>query len=174
MPWQIDPTHTSVEFAVRHLMVTTVKGTFRKVSGTIDFDEADFARSSVEVAIDAASIDTGEPKRDGHLRSPDFLDVENFPVITFRSRRIEPKGNGHHRIVGDLTIRGVTREVVLEAAYAGQQKDPWGNLRAGFSATTVINRDEYGAAWNVPLEAGGVVVGEQVRISLDVEAIKQA
>ena len=171
--WQIDPAHTHVEFSVKHLMIAKVKGRFGTLSGTIH-RAADLAASSVEVDIDAASIDTREPQRDNHLRSADFLHAEQFPTLTFRSRRILPGTGGTFRIVGDLTIRGVTREVTLEASDEGRAGDPWGNERAAFSATTTIDRRDYGLTWNQALEAGGVMVGHEVRITLEVEAVKQA
>lgn len=172
--WQIDATHASVEFAVKHLMLVTTKGRFTGVNGTIVADEADPTRSTVEVTIDAASIDTRNEQRDTHLRSPDFLDVEHYPTITFRSRRVEPLGGDRYRVVGDLTIRGVTREVVLDATFHGRTKDPWGNERAGFSAQATIDRRDFGITWNLPLEAGGVVVGNEVKIAIEIEAVRQA
>lgn len=173
MPWQIDSSHTTVEFGVRHMMVASVRGYFRNVSGTMELDEQDPARSRVEAVIDAASIDTRDAGRDAHLRAPDFLDVERFPAITFRSRRVEPLGGARYRVVGDLTMRGVTREVVLDAEYAGQMRDPYGNLRAGFSATTMINRKDFGVSWGAILETGGLALGDEVTIRLDLEAIRQ-
>ena len=172
--WQIDPAHSHVEFAVRHMMVSTVKGRFAVRSGAIQLDEADLTRSSVEVIIDAASIDTGEPQRDAHLRSRDFLDVEAFPTITYRSRRVEPLEGGRFRVIGDLTIRDVTREVALDTIMAGRMRDPWGNERTGFSATTAINRKDFGLQWNDALEGGGILVGDEVKISIEVEAVRQS
>lgn len=171
--WQIDPSHTTAEFAVRHMMVTTVRGYVSGVEGTITFDETDLTRSSVSVILDAASIDTRDPKRDDHLRSADFLDVERFPKIAFTSTRIEPETNGH-RIVGDLTLHGVTKETVLVGAFEGRQRDPWGSERAGFTAEGVIDRREFGLTWNQPLEAAGVMLGNDVRITIEVEAVRQA
>lgn len=170
--WQIDPAHTGVEFAVKHMMISTVKGRFADVSGTIVLDEADLSGSSVEVDIDAASIDTRQDQRDEHLRSSDFFDVQNHPKITFRSRRVESEGGGRFRVIGDLTIRGVTREVVLEATDEGRGMDPWGNEKAGFTAHTVIDRQDYGLTWNTALETGGILVGNEVKISLEVQAAK--
>jgi polyisoprenoid-binding protein YceI len=170
---RIDPAHTHVEFAVRHLMVATVKGRFGEVEGTIAFLEADPAGSSVDVRIAAASVDTREPQRDAHLRSADFLDAENHPYLSFTSRRIEPRGNGEFTAYGDLTIRGVTREVALEGEYLGTNRSPYGFEVAGFSARTRINRKDYGLNWNAALETGGVLVGDEVRINLEVEAIRQ-
>ena len=170
--WQIDPAHTEVGFAVKHMMLATVKGRFADVTGTISIDEADLAGSTVDVTIGTASIDTRQEQRDAHLRSADFFDVENHPTLTFVSRQVETSGSGKLRITGDLTIRGVTREVVLETAEEGRGKDPWGNERVGFSASTAIDRREFGLTWNNALETGGVLVGNEVRISLDVEAVK--
>jgi polyisoprenoid-binding protein YceI len=168
--WQIDPSHTLVEFAVRHMMVSTVKGRFGRVSGTLVLDEADLSRSSVRAELDAASITTGDEQRDGHLRSGDFFDVDTFPSLTFASSRVEPLGEDRARIVGDLTIRDVTREVVLEAELNGRGQSPFGKQVAGFSAHTSINRKDFGLAWNVGLEAGGVLVSDTVKIALEVEA----
>jgi polyisoprenoid-binding protein YceI len=170
--WKIDTAHTNAEFAVRHLMISTVKGRFADVQGVVHADESDFAKSRVEVTIAVASIDTREPQRDAHLRSADFFDAENFPQLTFRSRRIEGERDAF-RIVGDLTIRGITREVVLDVTSEGRTKDPWGGERAGFTASTKIKRTDFGLLWNQLLETGGVVVGEDVRISIDLELIKQ-
>jgi len=173
--FQIDPSHTVVEFAVKHMMFSTVKGHFAKVSGEIVYDAVDPTQSSVSASIDAASVETRDTRRDAHLRSPDFFDVEKYPTITFTSKRIEPAGEeGSYRIVGDLTIHGVTNEVTLNASHLGEGKDPWGGIRAGFNATTTINRKDYGLHYNAPLEAGGVMVGDQVKISLDVEAVKKS
>jgi polyisoprenoid-binding protein YceI len=171
--WQIDPMHSHVEFAVKHMMISTVKGRFAELDGTIKLDEADPTRSSVEVTIDAASIDTREAQRDGHLRSADFLAAEQYPGLTFQSRRVEQLGGDHLRVVGDLTIRGMTREVTLEVTAEGRAMDPWGNERVGFSARTSLNRQDFGLNWNQALEAGGILVGNEVRISLEVEAVKQ-
>ena len=170
--WQIDAAHTDIGFAVKHMMISTVRGRFNDVSGTITIDEDNLAGSSVEVAINAASVDTRQEQRDTHLRSADFFDVENYPALTFRSRQVEATRSGEFRVVGDLTIRGVTREVVLAAADEGRGKDPWGNERAGFSASTVIDRRDFGLTWNAALEAGGILVGNDVRISLEVQAVK--
>lgn len=170
--WKIDTAHTHAAFAVRHLMISTVKGRFADVQGVARIDDSDFTKSEVEVTIAAASIDTREPQRDAHLRSADFFDAENFPQLTFRSTRIEGQGDSF-KIAGDLTIRGTTRPVVLDVITEGRTRDPWGGERAGFSATTTIKRTEFGLLWNQLLETGGVVVGEDVKISIDVELIKQ-
>jgi polyisoprenoid-binding protein YceI len=171
--WQIDPAHSTVEFAVKHMMVTTVKGQFTGISGTITLDEADLARSSVAVEIDAASVTTRDPQRDGHLRSADFFDVANYPKLTFTSTRVEPLGPDRLRVTGDLTIRGVTRPVVLDVTYHGRGVTPFGTTIVAFSAETTISRADFGLTWNVALEAGGVLVSDAVKISIEVEAVRQ-
>ncbi len=170
--WPIDPAHTDVGFAVKHLMISTVRGRFGAVRGTIRLDEADLAGSSVEVEIDAASIDTRQEQRDAHLRSADFFDVDRFPVITFRSRAVEASGEGRFTVAGELTMHGVTREVVLEATDEGRGVDPWGNQKAAFTAETRIDRRDFGLGWNQALEAGGVLVANEIRITLDVQAVR--
>jgi polyisoprenoid-binding protein YceI len=171
--WKVDPAHTNVEFAARHLMITTVKGRFTDVTGTVKSDDSDPAMGEVDITIASNSVDTREPQRDAHLRSPDFFDVENFPTLTFRSKRVEGAGGGDEfSLVGDLTIRGVTREVVLHVRSEGRVKDPWGGERAGFSATTKIKRSDFGLTWNQLLEAGGVAVGDEVKITIDAELVK--
>jgi polyisoprenoid-binding protein YceI len=172
-PWDIDVSHSAVHFHVRHMVISKVHGRFAKWAGTVQLDEQDLTRSSVEVRIDAASIDTQVADRDAHLRSPDFLDVQKYPELTFRSRRIEKAGDGY-RVVGDLTLHGVTREVALEAEFSGTGKDPWGNVRAGFSARAALDRREFGLTWNKAIEAGGVLVGEKVEIAIELEAVKKA
>jgi polyisoprenoid-binding protein YceI len=171
--WDIDVAHSAIHFHVRHMVISKVHGRFAKWSGAIQLDTDDLGRSSVEVTIDAASIDTQVADRDAHLRSAEFLDVEKHPHLTFRSRRIEKAGAGY-RVVGDLELRGVTREVVLDAEFAGTGKDPWGYERAGFSAKGSLDRREFGLVWNAALEAGGVLVGDEVEISIEIEAVKQA
>jgi polyisoprenoid-binding protein YceI len=170
--WNIDTSHSAIHFWVRHLVISKVHGRFAKWSGALSFDEQDPTRSSVEVRIDADSIDTQVADRDAHLKSADFLDAANHPALTFKSRRIEQRGDGY-LVTGDLTIRGTTREVVLEADFAGLAKDPWGNQRAGFSAKTALDRRDYGLTWNAAVETGGVLVGEKVEISIELEAVKQ-
>lgn len=171
--WAVDPAHSVVELAVKHMMFSTVKGRFANVAGTIVLDEANLGASSVSAEVDASSIDTGEPQRDGHLRSADFLDVERFPTIAFRSTAVVPQGRDRFVVVGDLTLRGVTQEVSLEAELVGKGADPWGGQRAGFAATTSVNRKEFGLTWNQALEAGGVLVSDQVKISLEIQATLQ-
>ena len=170
--WSIDVAHTNVAFSVRHMVVSKVRGRFSRYTGAVQLDEAALARSSVEVTIDAASIDTGVADRDAHLRSPDFFDVERFPELRFRSTGIETLSGDRLRVRGDLTIRDVTREVALDVELGGRTKDPWGNERVGFSARTAIDRKDFGLTWNTVLEAGGVVVGDRVEIEVDVEAIR--
>jgi len=164
--------HSSINFWVRHMMVSKVRGRFTKWTGTIEMDEASPANSRVEVQIDASSIDTKEEKRDGHLRSPDFLESEKHPQIAFRSTGVEPNGDKRFNVKGDLTIRGTTRPVVLDVEYAGRMKDPWGGERAGFSARTSLDRKDFGLTWNQVLEAGGILVGDRVEIDIEVEAVK--
>ena len=172
--WNVDPMHAEVGFAVRHLMISTVRGRFGKVEGTVTVDEQNPKNSKVEVTVDVSSIDTRQEMRDNHLRSPDFFDAANFPTMRFVSKRIEGDTADRFRLVGDLTVRGTTREVVLDVSFEGRGMDPWGSERAGFSATGRINREQFGLTWNQALETGGVVVGEDVKISIDVEIVRQA
>jgi polyisoprenoid-binding protein YceI len=172
-PWEFDPEHTGVHFKVRHLMVSSVRGDFGSVSGKIVYDEADVTKSTADITIDAASINTRIAKRDEHLRSPDFLDVAKYPAITFRSKRVENAGDGRLKMTGDLAIRGVTKEVVLTIEGPTPPiKDPWGNYRVGGQATTKIHRKEFGLVWNKVVEAG-VVVGDEVEITIDVEIFRK-
>jgi polyisoprenoid-binding protein YceI len=171
--WNIDPVHTTAEFKVKHMMISNVKGHFASVSGIIKLDEQDPANSTVEASIDATSVNTRDPQRDAHLKSADFLDVEKFPALTFVSVRVTPKGEGEAAVEGDLTIHGVTRKVVFSVeGPTAPAKDPWGNLRIGLSAVTKISRKDFGLTWNSALEAGGFLVGDEVTISLDVQAVK--
>lgn len=170
--WAIDPAHTQVWFAVKHMMFATVKGQFPGVSGQLVLDERDLSQSEVSVQLDAATIDTRNEGRDTHLRSADFFDVENHPQLTFVSRSVEDRGGSQYRITGDLTIRGTTREVVLDAEETGRGKDPWGQEKIGFTAQTRIDRKDYGLTWNQALEAGGVLVSDEVKITIDVQAIR--
>ena len=172
--WQFDPDHTGVHFKVRHLMVSSVRGEFEKVSGKIVYDEADVTKSSADITIDAASVNTRVAKRDADLRSPNFLDVAKYPSITFKSKRVEKSGNGTLKMTGDLTIHGVTKEVVLNVEGPTPAiKDPWGNVRVGGQATTKIDRKDFGLVWNAALETGGVVVGDEVEITIDVEILRK-
>lgn len=174
MSWIIDPSHTRAEFAVKHLMISTVRGQFTDINGTVDFNENDPTKSKVDVKIGAASLLTRDEKRDAHLKSPDFFEVEKYPYLIFKSKRVTKIDPLHGKLVGDLTIRDVTKEVTLDVDYAGQAKTPWGTTSAGFTATTTINRKDWGLNWNVALETGGVLVGDDVKINLEVEIVKQA
>jgi polyisoprenoid-binding protein YceI len=171
--WNIDPAHSHAEFKVRHMMISNVKGHFTKVSGKLILDETDLSKSKVEAVIDATSIETREPQRDAHLKSADFLDVEKFPTLSFTSSRISLVRDGELEVEGNLTIHGVTRKVLFSVeGPTPPMKDPWGNTRVGVSATTKINRKDFGLTWNAALETGGIVVGEEVTIDLEVEFIK--
>ncbi len=173
--WTLDTAHSYANFSAKHMMITTVRGSLAVVSGTIEFDPANPAAASVEATLDATSVNTGMGDRDGHLKSPDFLDVANHPTITFKSTKVEPTGDNTARITGDLTIRGTSKPVVMEAEFLGAGKDPFsGADKAGFTASTAINREDWGLTWNVGLEAGGWLVGKELKISLDVEAVKVA
>lgn len=172
--WSIDADHSSVGFTVRHMMVSNVKGSFGTFSGTVEVDEKDSAGSKVSVTIDAASINTGVAKRDEHLRSADFFDTARYPTVTYVSKKVEKSGKDRLKVYGDLTLRGVTRQVVLDvegptAAY----RDPWGKTRRGASATATINRRDFGLTWNKVIEAGGVLVGDEVKIILEMEFIRK-
>ena len=174
-PWSIDPAHSNAHFTVRHMMISNVRGEFSLVSGNVQLDPSDVTRTQIDVEIKAASINTREEKRDAHLRSADFFDVEKYPDITFRSKRIVAKGEGDFQVLGDLTIHGVTREVAF--AVEGPTpvvKDPWGNLRIGITANAKINRKDFGLVWNALVEGGGVLVGEEVKIELDAELVRTA
>ncbi|MFH0933176.1 MAG: YceI family protein [Nitrospirota bacterium] len=168
--WVIDPDHTVAGFSIRHLMIANVRGHFSKITGTIHFDYSDVTHSSVQVTIDAASICTGIKKRDEHLRSPDFFDVDKYPQITFKSTKVEITGSNRCKVNGDLTIHMITRSVTLEAEYFGPIKSPFGATSMGFAATTMINREDYGMAWNEHMESGGFMVGKDVQITLEAEA----
>ncbi|HET7464800.1 MAG TPA: YceI family protein [Longimicrobium sp.] len=173
--WAIDPTHTLVEFSAKHMMITTVKGRFTDVKGEIHMDQTNPDRSFVTAELGVASINTGVEQRDAHLRSADFLDADGFGAITFASKRIEgavDRPGETFKVVGDLTIRGVTREVVLEAGYDGRGRDPWGGERVSFSASGKIDRRDYGLTWNQALETGGILVGNEIKIAIEVQAVR--
>jgi polyisoprenoid-binding protein YceI len=170
--WAIDAKHSLVEFAVKHMMFTTVKGRFAKVEGTLLADEADPTRSSVSVRIDAASIDTREEQRDAHLRSPDFLDVERYPEIVFESQGAQRTGGDTFRVTGKLTIKDQTHPVTIDWTFNGSAKDPYGNLRAGFEGAATVNRKDWGLSWNTALETGGFLVSDKVKFEFDVSAVK--
>jgi len=170
--YAIDPGHTTIEFIGRHLMITKVRGRFTDFSGEIVIGEIP-ADSRVDVTIQTGSVSSSDDKRDGHLRGPDFLDVEEYPTIGFRSTKVDLRRDGSANLSGDLTIKGVTRPVVLDVEFDGAQADPWGGQRLGFSAHTDIEREDWGLTWNVALEAGGVLVGKKIRLELNVEAVRQ-
>jgi polyisoprenoid-binding protein YceI len=171
--WNIDPAHTNVEFSVRHMMISNVKGQFQKTSGTITTNGSDPASATVDATIDASSVDTRVEKRDMHLKSPDFLDVAKYPTITFKSTKVEADGPNKWKVTGDLTLHGVTKPVVLDVESSGQPVSVMGNMRAGASAKTEIKRSDFGLTWNKVLESGGVMVGDEVAISIDLEAVKK-
>jgi polyisoprenoid-binding protein YceI len=171
--WEIDSSHSSVHFSVRHLVIAKVRGTFARWSGRVHVPDGDFSQATVSVAIDASSINTGVEQRDGHLKSPDFFDVAQYPELRFVGRRVEPRSEAEIDVIGDLTIRGTTREVVLRVEQHGQAKDPWGNVRAAFTAKTSIDRKDFGLTWNQALETGGVMVGDRVDIEAEIEAVQQ-
>jgi len=172
--WQIDPAHSSAQFSVRHMAISTVRGAFSKVTGSVVFDDKDVSKSTVEVTIDANSVDTRVPDRDNDLRSEKFFDVARYPSITFKSRKVEQLAPGKLKVTGDLTIRGTTKEVVLDVeGPTAPMKDPWGNTRNAATATTKINRQDFGVKWNATLDNGGVVVGDDVSIIIDVELVKK-
>ena len=170
--WKIDASHSSVLFSVRHLVISRVRGAFTRWQGTIQFDEEAPLSSKVSVQIEAGSIDTNEPKRDAHLRSTDFLDVERYPTLTFESTRIEPLPRRRYRVSGDLTMHGIVKPVDLDVELLGESKDPWGNERIGFAARATISRLDFGLQWNQVLEGGGLVVGDAIDLEMDVEAVK--
>lgn len=172
--WQIDSSHSGIQFTVRHLVIAKVRGQFSRWTGTLETPGSDLTRGSLDVVIDASSIDTGVADRDAHLRSGDFFDVGRYPEITFKSTGVTQTAGDRLRVAGTLTIKGVTRDVVLDVDVLGQAKDPWGNERAAFSATTAIDRREFGLTWNQVLETGGVVVGDRIDIAIDIEAVRQS
>ena len=171
--WTLDPAHTSVELSVRHMMVATVRGRLRPLTGELHIDADDPFGSYVVVELDPASVDTGNPDRDKHLRSADFLDTDRFPTISFRSTEVEDQGDGSYVITGDLTVRGETRPITLEAELGGIIRDPFGNDRMGFSATGTIDRSEFGLTWNAALEGGGLVLGDRLKVNIDAEFTRQ-
>lgn len=171
--WKIDSAHAAAQFAVKHLMISTVRGEFKGVTGTVNWDAQDVSKSVVEVTIDVTTVNTGEAKRDAHLKSPDFFDAAKFPTMSFKSTKIETGAPGKLRVTGDLTIRGVTRPVVLEVEGPTPAiKDPWGNERVALNATGKVNRQDFGVKWNQTMDGGGVVVGDEVNIIIDAELVK--
>ena len=173
MSWQIDSAHSEINFSVRHMMISKVRGTFESFSGSVNFDENNPTNTTVDISIDAAGINTREDQRDGHLRSPDFLNADEFPTLTFKSTKVEQIDENNGKLYGDLTIRGVSKPVVLDVEYAGQAKSPWGTTSAGFSAKTSINRNDWGLTWNQALETGGILVGDKIAIEIELELVKQ-
>ena len=174
MAWNIDAAHSQATFSVKHMMISTVRGHFNVLSGKLKIDEAHPENSWVEAEVDVASINTRDPKRDGHLVSPDFFDAAQYPKITFKSTKVEPPGKDEYRVMGDLTIHGVTKQETFHAEYSGQLKDLYGMQRSAFSVKGSINRKDFGLNWNVALESGGVLVGEKVNIEIDLAAVQQA
>jgi len=172
MSWQIDQAHTNVMFSIRHMMITKVRGSFEKLDGVVELDEQHPENTQVEITIDTASVNTRDEKRDAHLRSADFFNAEQYPQMTFKSKRVEILGADRAKLIGDLTIRDVTQEVSLDVEYNGMLKNPWGMTSAGFAAATRINRKDWGLTWNVALETGGMLVGEDVDLTIELELIK--
>jgi len=173
--WKIDPAHTAAQFAVKHMMISTVRGEFKGVTGTIVWDDQDVSKSTVDVTIDAKTVNTGEEKRDQDLRSANFFEVDKYPTLTFKSKKVESAGAGKLKVTGDLTMHGVTKEVVLEVeGPSAAVKDPWGNTRSAAGATAKLNRQDFGVKWNANLDGGGVVVSDAVTITIDLEMTKQA
>ncbi|MBC8160632.1 MAG: YceI family protein [Roseiflexaceae bacterium] len=173
MAWAIDTTHSQIEFSVRHMMISKVRGRFESFSGVVELDEQNPTAARVDISVDISSVDTRDEKRDGHLKSPEFFDAASFPSMQSVSTRVEQTDDTHAKIHGDLSIRGVTRPVVLDAEFQGKAKSPWGTTSAGFNASTVINREDWGLTWNVGLETGGVLVGKEVTIEIEAELIEQ-
>ncbi len=172
--WAIDPHHSSAQFAVKHLMISTVRGEFHGVNGTVNWDDKDITKSTIDVTIDATSVDTREPDRDKDLKSENFFDVAKYPSMTFKSKKIEQAGAGKLKVTGDLTMHGVTKEVTLDVEGPTPPiKDPWGNTRVALNATTTINRQDFGVKWNKNMDGGGVVVSDNVNITIDAELVKQ-
>ena len=174
MSWQIDSSHSHINFTARHMMISKVRGSFESFSGTVNFDEENQVNTTVDIVVDLTSINTQDAQRDGHLKSPDFFDVENYPTMQFVSTRVEQDDTHNGRLIGNLTIKGVTHEVALDVEYAGVAKSPWGTESAGFSANGSINRKDWGLTWNQTLETGGVLVGDKINLEIELELVKQA
>lgn len=172
MTWQIDFAHSEINFTVRHMMISKVRGQFESFSGSVNFDADNPTNTTVDIAVETGSINTKEGQRDGHLKSADFFDAQNYPTMTFKSTRVEQTGENRGKLIGDLTIRDITKEVVLDVEYAGQAKSPWGTVSAGFSASGKINRKEWNLVWNQALETGGVLVGDDVKIDIELELVQ--
>ncbi|MCB9007037.1 MAG: polyisoprenoid-binding protein [Ardenticatenaceae bacterium] len=174
MSWQIDSSHSHIYFTARHMMISKVRGAFESFSGTVNFDEENPTNTTVNIDVDLSSINTRDEQRDGHLKSPDFFDVENYPTMKFVSTKVEQVDENNGRLIGNLTIKDITKEVVLDVEYAGVAKSPWGTESAGFSASGSINRKEWGLNWNQALETGGVLVGDKINIEIELELVKQS
>jgi polyisoprenoid-binding protein YceI len=172
--WSVDPTHSSIDFSVKHMMIAKVKGTFHTFEAQIDADASDLTSADIQISVDLSSIDTRNGDRDAHLRSADFFDADNHPKITFQSTQISKTGDGEYDVTGDLTIRGVTRSETIAVTFEGEGKDPWGNTKVGYSGTGSIKRSDYGLTYNAVLETGGVLIGDEIKISLEIEAVQQA
>jgi len=172
--WVVDAAHSSIDFTVKHMMIANVKGAFHKFDAEIEADPEDLTTADVRFSIDVTSVDTRNPDRDAHLRAPDFFDAEKYPTIEFRATKIERKEDGEYKVTGDVTIRGVTRPETFDLTFEGVGKDPWGNEKAGFSAQGKIKRSDYGLTYNAVLETGGLLIGDEIKVSLEVEAVKQA
>ena len=172
MSWSLDSAHTQIQFTVRHMMISKVRGEFQKVTGSVNLDEANPANTTVDIQIDTASVNTREAQRDGHLKSPDFFNSEVYPYITFKSTKVEVSGQNKAVLTGDLTIRDVTREVKLDVEFSGMAKSPWGTTSAGFTARGSLNREDFGLVWNVALETGGFLVGKDIEINIETELVK--
>ncbi len=172
MSWKIDTSHTTIEFGVKHMMVTTVRGRFNKFDGVVTEDPSNLLNSKIEGWVDLTSVDTHDANRDAHLRSPDFFDAEKFPRMTFVSKRIEKTGGDQYKVTGELTVKGVTREIVFDVSNEGQYKNPWGGTVWGLTANAALNRKDFGLNWNVALETGGLLVGEQVKIRVEMELVQ--
>jgi Uncharacterized conserved protein len=172
--WAVDTTHSSIDFSIRHMMIAKVKGSFNRFDASIEADPEDLTTADIAFSVDVASVDTRNDDRDAHLRSADFFDAENHPTMTFKATKIVKTGDGEYDVTGDLTIRGVTRSETFKVTFEGAGNDPWGNYKAGFSAEGAIKRSDYGLTWNAALETGGVLVGDDVKIHLEIEAVEQA
>jgi len=172
--WALDPTHSSVTFTIRHMMFSKVKGAFNRFDASIEADPHDLTTADIAFTVDLASVDTNNSDRDNHLRSPDFFDVEKHPNMTFKATRIEKTGEGRYKVTGDLSLHGVTRSETFDVVFEGEGKDPWGNVKAAFHAEGVVNRKDYGLNWNAVLETGGFLVGDEVKVEIDIQAAKQS
>ncbi len=173
MSWKIDPSHTLIQFSVRHMMLAKVRGQFEKFEGVVGLDEANPEKTSVDVSVETASINTRDAQRDGHLRSPDFFNAEAFPLMRFKGTRVERLGEASARLHGELTIRDITHPLSLEVEYTGKAKSPWGTISAGFTASGKLNRKDWNLTWNQALETGGVLVGDEIEITVELELVQQ-